>query len=253
MAAWQKPENFALWLSIIIVLTTIIVSVMILFTKLYLTRLHQEQQKLQNTIAHHQKQLLYDNIKIQEQERSRIAADLHDGLISKLNVALMTLHTTQSIENTSSMMQKNIELARHISHDLSPPLLEESLLQELIEDFLHPLKHSHQIYFIVSQHFDIKLSSEVKLQIFRMTQEVVNNTLKHAKASQITLHLRFTKKYIALQIIDNGVGFEMNKLTKGLGFKNIALRSQTLQGQYRFCAQPHQGTSFVFYMQHSFL
>ena len=247
MAIWQKPETFALWLTIVLLLVIVLVSAFVFFTRLYFKRILREQQKLQDTIIAHQQQLLEDSILVQERERTRIAADLHDDLISKLNVSLLTLNTTQNIPQTSAMLQNSIALARRISHDLSPPLLDDSSLMELIEDFLSPIQQTHQID-IWKRPTTHPLPSDIKLQIFRIVQEVINNIIKHAAAKTIRVQLRSTAHGIALQIQDDGVGFDTEQYKKGLGLKNIVLRSQMLKGDFRFKSTPNKGTTFLFYL-----
>lgn len=251
MAAWQNPENFALWLSIVFAILIALIFTFVYFTRLYFMRILREQQKMQTTVVAHQQQLLEDSILVQERERDRIAADLHDDLISKLNISLLSLHTTPDLDNLSTMLQDSIVLARRISHDLSPPLLEQSSLYELLEDFVDPIQAHLKIKLSYSLTTETLLSNSTKLQIFRIIQEVINNILKHAQASQLKIHLHLGKQYLGLKIIDNGVGFDVDKQSTGLGLKNITLRSQSLQGEFRFKSKLQKGSSFLFFKKHS--
>lgn len=251
MAAWQNPENFALWLSIVFTILIALIITFVYFTRLYFIRILKEEQKLQSTILAHQQQLLKDSILVQERERNRIAADLHDGLISKLNVSLLSLHTTPNLDELSIMLQDSIVLARRISHDLSPPLLEESSLYELLEDFVDPIKTQLNINLSYALTTEKNLSNPTKLQIFRIIQEVINNILNHAQASQLNIHLHLGSCYVGLKIIDNGIGFDIDKKSQGLGLKNITLRSQSLQGTFRFKSKPQKGSSFLFFKKHN--
>lgn len=251
MAAWQNPENFALWLSIVFAILIALILTFVYFTRLYFMRILREQQKMQTTVVAHQQQLLEDSILVQERERDRIAADLHDDLISKLNISLLSLHTNPNLDELSSMLQNSIVFARRISHDLSPPLLEQSSLHELLEDFVDPIKAHLKINLSYSLTTEEMLSNATKLQIFRITQEVINNILKHAQASQLNIHLHLGKQYIGLKIIDNGIGFDVDKKSQGLGLKNITLRSQSLQGAFRFKSKLQKGSSFLFFKKNS--
>lgn len=251
MAAWQNPENFALWLTLVFTIIIALIITFVYFTRLYFMRILREQQKLQSTIVAHQQQLLEDSILVQERERNRIAADLHDDLISKLNISLLNLHTTANLEDLSSMLQDSIVLARRISHDLSPPLLDQSSLYELLEEFVDPIKAHLDIKLSYSLTTEESLSSPIKLQIFRIAQEVINNILKHAQAKQLKIHLHLGKSYVGLKIVDNGIGFDLDQQSQGLGLKNIRLRSQSLQGQFRFKSKTQKGSSFLFFKKHS--
>lgn len=250
MAAWQNPENFALWLSIVFAFVIALIGTFVYFTRLYFVRILREQHKLQKTIVAHQQQLLEDSILVQERERNRIAADLHDDLISKLNISLLSLHTAPNLDDLSTMLQDSIILARRISHDLSPPLLEQSNLYELLEGFLDPIQEHLKINLSYSCTIEKDLSNPTKLQIFRIAQEVINNILKHAQSTTLNIHLHQGKYFVGLKIIDNGIGFDINQNTQGLGLKNITLRSQSLKGVFRFNSKPQQGSSFLFFKKH---
>ncbi|BDS14072.1 hypothetical protein AsAng_0048380 [Aureispira anguillae] len=237
---------------VLIVITMLIIT-FVSFTKMYFSRILKEQQKLQKAMVAHQQQLLEDSVLVQERERTRIAADLHDDLISKLNISLLSLHTTKDINSVSTLLQDSIALARQISHDLSPPMLQQSSLKELIEDFIFPIKESHSIHFSHALSTPYMLTSDTKLQVFRIFQEAINNTLKHAQATQLQVHLRLSPNLLAVQVLDNGVGFDSSSSKKGLGLKNIALRSQILNGHFRFSTPNNQGSSFLFYLKQPLL
>lgn len=245
MAAWQNPENFALWLALVLGFVILLVGFFIFFTRLYFLRLLREQQKVQETRVAYQQQLLEDSIKIQERERGRIAMDLHDNLIAKINIALISLHTEQPLEYTSTMLQDSMVLARQISHNLSPPLLEDSSLHDLMEAFIHPLHAQLEIQFSYAKSSTKGLDSAIKLQLFRIFQELVNNALKHAQASLLQIHLHFGQQWVGLWVQDNGQGFEVETMKRGLGFKNIVLRSDLLKGQFRVQSHLQQGSSFL--------
>jgi len=246
MAAWKNPENFALWLLVVSVFIITLISAFVYFTRLYFMRLLEEQEKLQATIVAHQQQLLEDSILVQERERTRIAADLHDVLISKLNISLLTLTTTQNIEQSTELIQSSIKLARGISHDLSPPMIEQSTLIELMEEFLVPLKEQYKITTQMEANRPYELPMQIKLQSFRICQEIFNNILKHAKATALDILIHHTNDYLQIKISDNGVGFEKEKVKHGLGLKNIKLRSEVIGGEFDFDSTPNQGTSFSF-------
>jgi two-component system, NarL family, sensor kinase len=248
MANWQKPETLAIWLSVGVSLVLFLVIVLVLFTRVYIRRILAEQKERANLKLDYQKELLKDSIRVQERERDRISADLHDGLISKLNVLLLTMHADDRNENARVLLRDSIGIARRISHDLSPPLLSETDLQDLIADFITPLKSVMDVRFYLSVHSERHVDDDVKLQLFRVVQEIVSNAIKHAKAEMMEVSLRITDKYVSLRLADNGIGFNMDKKSRGLGQKNIELRIQMLKGKYRLRSKSKEGTVFLLHI-----
>jgi signal transduction histidine kinase len=251
MAAWQNPENFALWLALVLGFVMLLLGFFIFFTRLYFLRLLKEQEKAQAARVAYQQQLLEDSIQVQERERNRIAMDLHDNLIAKINIALISLHTEQPMEYTSDMLQESMVLARQISHNLSPPLLEDSSLHDLMEAFVHPIREQLAVQFSYANSSSDALEDAVKLQLFRIFQELVNNAIKHAEATTLRLHLHLGNQWIGLSVQDDGRGFVVEELQRGLGFKNITLRSDLLKGHFKVHSQPQQGSSFLILVNRS--
>jgi len=193
----------------------------------------------------HQKKLLETNLYAQEKERMRIAGDLHDSLIGKLVVVKMKSQIGASATDIDSMLEESIAEARRISHDLTPPLLDYSRIEELIDDILSPWKDK----FIVKYHKDIRnaqdLPSESKIQVLRVMQELLVNINKHAQATNVNVTLRYTDKFFILVISDNGRGFDTTQFKKGLGLGNLELRMQYLNAQYKVKSVEGRGTRTI--------
>ncbi len=248
MAEWQDPQTFAIGLTIIFILVTALIISIIIFTKGYIKRIKQEQTKLTEIKIKYQKNLLKDSVLVQERERNRIAADLHDNLISKLHILKLSHHAKKPASQIDEMLTNSIEIARRISHDLSPPLIEETSLIELIYEITNSIQGSINIVFSKNNITDFEIPVEFKLQILRIIQEVIQNILKHAKATKIDINLRITKKNLAISVQDDGIGFDTSKRAKGLGTKNIELRTQLLKGTYRFKSEINKGTLFLLFI-----
>lgn len=248
MADWQKPETLAIWLTIGVTLVLFLVLVLILFTRIYIKRILTEQSEKNRLKLDHQKQLLKDSILVQERERNRIAADLHDGLIAKLNILLLTIHSNETTEKSTELLRESIGVARRISHDLSPPLLGETSLADLISEFVSPLRTSMQVRYYLSEHTKESLGNDAKLQLLRVVQEIISNTIKHSHATMIEMNLRLTKGMLWLLISDNGKGFQVEEKHNGLGQKNIEMRIQLLKGKYRLKSRSGKGTAYLIYL-----
>jgi two-component system, NarL family, sensor kinase len=251
METWQDPRAFAIWLTVAILVVVLLATAFILFTRLHYKQMMEEQIKLTETKIAHQKSLLESNIMIQERERSRIAADLHDSLIPPLNSVLYLDEKTGQANRIREIISKSITIARNISHDLSPPLIEQMSIAELIEDFIEPLQSGFEVRFFRLHVKEQPISVDVKLHIFRIVQEVINNIIKHAAANQIDITLRETAHCLSLTIKDNGKGFDVSGQSRGLGQKNIESRVQFIHGKYRFRSAESKGTTFQLCLNHS--
>ena len=253
MAGWQDPENFAIGLFIAMMIVILMITGIVVITQVYFRRIIQEQEKLAKSKVEHQRELLWSSVLVQEKERERIAADLHDGLISKLTVLKYAIQTNNEKFKPAEMLQDSIKIAREITHDLSPPLLGELSFYELVESFVSPLSGAYTIENYYRHIGDYHHKNEIKLQLLRIVQEIVNNTLKHAKATKLEFLIRVTTTSTALIIRDNGVGFDVKLKANGLGLKNIELRSQLLNARSRFKSKPNFGSTFQLYLKHDLI
>ena len=242
---------FAVGLLIVLLFVIVLITSMVLLTRKYIKRILHEQEKFTQAKLEHQKSLLWNSVLVQEKERDRIASDLHDELISKLTVLTYALQTNNEKVKPVELLGDSIKIARRITHDLRPPMLEQTTLEEMVDDFILPLRNAYGIVFSFSHQPHPELKTDVKLQLFRIVQEVVNNILKHAHASEISIYLRITDSIVALVIRDNGVGFDVSDKAKGLGLKNIELRSQLLNAKCRFKSAPNKGATFQLLLNNS--
>jgi len=245
MEKWQDPKVIALWIAIIIVLVfTIMLFVVKIMHTGYkkMTEANLRQARLE---IEHQKKLLEVGLLAQEKERNRIASDLHDGLIGKLSVIRMRAQIAKTPEDIELMLGESIAEARRISHDLMPPLLEFSSVPELIERMVEPWQEKYNIVVTADFRTHNELPPQAKLQLIRILQELLTNTVKHAKATEINVHWRHTDVAIALMVSDNGVGFDTEILKNGLGLGSLEMRAQYLGGCCRIRSVKGKGTSAI--------
>lgn len=209
--------------------------------QLKLQRMEQDQQKL----------LLNASIRLQEEERQRIAADLHDDagpLLATarlyLNENLVNLDKTtqlQSIYNAKQIIDDTIQLIRNISHSLMPPTLKNFGLESAVNDLFQKISGSGSMNASSRFHdYRERLQAETELIIFRVIQELVNNILKHSNASFIHLTQNTSGEKFFIRLHHDGRGItqnDFNKLNKsnvGLGLKNIQSRLKVLHGKIFF-------------------
>jgi signal transduction histidine kinase len=207
----------------------------------------------------HQKQLLHSIIITQEEERKRIAQDLHDDISSKLNIVSLNSHLlkTKNINekeieeitnNIIELSKKALDSSRLIAHNLMPPVLEKfglnAALEELSEEF-ERLK-SVQVFYSNTINFS-NFNNEVQLNIFRIIQELLNNSIRHGKATEIKISFDKKGSTNICQYSDNGIGFDMNDTfnQKGLGMKNIESRLIFINGKFEIKSSPNNGFHFL--------
>ena len=193
-------------------------------------------------------------IKGQEEERSRLAKELHDGLGSalssiKLSVSNLRKQTEmlkdhQTIDRTSDLVDKASLELRRIAQDLMPATLMRFGLVSALEDFIGELNY-HTEVSIDFQHFDVShnLSNELNLTLYRIIQELVNNALRHSESGEILVQLIEHDDRISLTVEDDGEGFDPGQIVNGRGLVNIQNRLDFFGGEMRIESKKGEGTS----------
>ena len=211
-------------------------------------RYHIELKRLE---AEKQQIYLNASIRFQEEERQRIAADLHDDAGPLLATARLYLNENlvnqeraqqlQSIFSAKQIIDDAILLIRNISHSLMPPTLKNFGLESATTDLFQKISGSGSLNASARFHdYRERLKGEQELLAFRVVQELVNNIIKHSNAAFIHLTQNATKNNIYIRLHHDGKGIvqaEFDKLnyhSHGLGLKNIASRMKVLNGRILF-------------------
>lgn len=213
-----------------------------------------EQEALKT--RHHQ-ELLHSSIVVQEAERKRIAQDLHDEIGGLLMASRMYFnqlgpgHSEEQLrqisEKVNGIFDEMMINIRRISHDLRPVILENLGLVEAIE-CLHEKLAEGGIDFNFTHRLTYHLNKEVELNLYRIIQELIGNTLKHARATHIFLDIKADDHSLSLNYGDNGIGFIPEKSSAGLGMKSIASRLTLLQGSMKVTKQD-KGVLFSIHLE----
>jgi signal transduction histidine kinase len=208
----------------------------------------------------HQKDILLATLITQEQERERIAKDLHDEISSMLNVQSLHIHSLKNgkllqeqrllkIEELLILNNQVVESARQIAHNLMPPVIQKFGLNTALEELIADFEKNNTLVFNYNNGVDLDiLDREKQLHIFRIIQELINNSIKHGQANTINLSFEKNDQKIFCAFTDNGKGFATDKLetSKGLGMHNIESRITFLNGQYQIHSGPNKGFQFKF-------
>ncbi|WP_353780095.1 ATP-binding protein [Winogradskyella sp. 3972H.M.0a.05] len=218
----------------------------------------KEIEKIAISLDQKQK-VLQASIAAQEEERKRIAKDLHDAISAKLNVVSLTTHVLledegldiehqNSLNHILDVTTKTLESSRKIAHDLMPPILEKFGLKVALEELLEEFTKSKQIE-IESNIDDLNfLSTDKGLHIFRIIQELLNNSTRHGKASLIILEIKkLSNEGFRITFSDNGVGFDFDEDRKkpGIGLQNIESRVAILNGEFIVNSKLNKGSTFI--------
>lgn len=192
---------------------------------------------------------------IVEQERKRIARELHDSVSQQLFAAAMLLSTVQVDEKLVTIgMKKQIHLIRTIIDEaqsemralllhLRPVKLDGKSLKKGIEDLLTELTSKVPIQ-IIHDIDEVSLTEVVEDHLFRILQELLSNVLRHAEATELEVYLKKTENFYRLRFVDDGKGFDMKKKTSsGIGLINVQERIERLGGSFQVVSFPNEGTS----------
>jgi signal transduction histidine kinase len=182
-----------------------------------------------------------------EEERKRIAKDLHDGIVQTLTGLNFRLQRPQQHDQAQSQQLLNAAIAeiRDISHRMMPRALAELGLMPAMSDMLEKSLGAAGIHFTLDQRGmeGQRFDEALEIGLYRIAQELVNNILKHAKATEVGVQVMRSSTHILLMVEDNGVGMASSKTEKsGIGLTNIRSRVSTLNGEVSFEPGPRNGT-----------
>ncbi|MDJ1482559.1 PAS domain-containing protein [Cytophagaceae bacterium YF14B1] len=200
-----------------------------------------------------QNQLLLAILEAQEEERRRISESIHNGVgqilyATKLNLNQLELYLKsddkpmiqKSLQATEAMLADAITETRRASHELVPILLKEFGLEKAIGDFCR--RFSKSGIKLSCHSLPERLPAHLETAIYRISQELVNNIVKHSGATRARIEITRDDQYIYVEGQDNGTGMKMSMSAKGIGLKTIQDRVQLLDGKLEIESTPGEGT-----------
>jgi len=212
-------------------------------------------------IKQHRKVLKWQQARIKaeidtlENERKRIASDLHDELGPMLSaIKLQINHLEPSDETETAVLSKSsnqidsiIQRFRDISYDLLPNTLIRKGLVKAVEEFIDKLKRVSPVKIRFTSP-ELHLNKDQELNIFRILQEIIHNAIKHSRASSLDIQIQNLDNAIRVSTVDDGVGFnyeEKLKVSNGLGLLNLESRAEVLNGKWQIITAPGKGSRFI--------
>lgn len=229
--------------------------VLILFFYFSRKKITQKELEKRDLEIQYQKDQLHAIIVTQEEERKRIAQDLHDDISSKLNIVSLNTHllsapnlteaeTQEITENIISLTTKALENSRKIAHNLLPPVFEKFGLSAGVEELCAEFESSKSVKVFYKNEIDFDENDiDRHLHVFRILQEFMNNSLRHGKASEIKISFFDEQGVATCSYEDNGIGFDSqnSENQKGLGMKNIDSRISFLKGTIQTYSEINKG------------
>jgi two-component system, NarL family, sensor kinase len=224
----------------------------ILFVVTYQKKVLAQQNQIQLAENRHQRELLDATLEVAEQEREKIAKNIHDDVGTLLNV--IKLHLTKLSRNPNDkeladniiresmgMMDETIQTIRGISQDLMPPTLVKLGLEKGVAELCRQINASAQVNMELSlDTTEKRLPPKVELQLYRVIREVINNMLKHSQASTIRVQIRSNESVLTVVISHDGLGITNEAVTKlsqtqqGIGLKSIQSRIQLIKASIQY-------------------
>lgn len=258
MEALQKQKIIMVFV-FVLALFTVLGFVMLFYNRSQLKQreLELNHKQIDELLSNQELGNLKAALKAKEEERNRIARELHDQLSSKMAALKLNLSywikkkEAQSEEDSQKIMVLIKDVSddiRRVSHELSSVGVDSFGIRSALESLQDQLNNKRGLEFHLSIYgLDDSLPSDLETHIYRIIQELVANTLKHAKAGKISLSLTRIKDEITLMYDDNGIGFDLAKTSTqyGIGMKNIRERVKTCKGTLQIDTTPGSGFSAV--------
>ena len=252
--AQLKVENRNKW---VIGLVSGLISLILLGTLLFQTYRRKIQDEKYAAVILERERGLRAMIQATEEERKRIAKDLHDGIVQTLTGLSLRLQKQfvalkadteqqKKFQESQAMLNDSISEVRTISHQMMPRVLSEMGLIPAIDDMLGKSLGNTDIIFEFEHHKveGERFAENVEVGLYRICQELVNNIIKHSEAKAVSVQLFRTSSHLVMVVEDNGKGFtfESTEDVNGIGLMNITSRAKAMKGEVNYQPSPKQGT-----------
>lgn len=221
---------------------------------------YKHREELEREKRQQQELASREVLKAEENERRRIAAELHDGVgqlmtAARMNLEVMageleplTIDKRQKFDKVIGLVDESCKEVRFVSHQMMPNALLKKGLGSALQDFINKIDSSLIAVQLYTEGLQERLSNEIETVLYRVIQECTNNVIKHSKADKLDISVIHDKDGIAVTVEDNGIGFNPNLTKEGIGLQNIKARIQFLKGSVDFDSSPGKGTMVAIYI-----
>ncbi len=246
----SKNKNLRITILVIALILSLVIAFLIFIN-------YKKQQKLnkQISLSHEQDLLHIENqrryeatqaiLQGEEQERQRIAQDLHDSMGGMLANIRMSISSNDSFnkENVIEKLDKSIVEMRRISRNLMPETLKNLGLEIALKELCEAMTQKH--FAIQFEAFNLSENTPFKTQmaLYRIAQESISNITKYAQATNVIVQISQNNNVLNLTIEDDGIGFDKSEIVYGLGLKNIQNRVQLINGTVEIASNKGEGTT----------
>ena len=208
-------------------------------------------QKISSLLREQELKLIKASIQGQDTERKRIAQELHDSIGGNLAAIKLQLNSNESkgenlhFLSINKQIDDTYEKVRELSHNLIPKKFGENNFCDVLEEYCNNIGNARNFSSSFNAHPRTEidhLDEQLQIEVFKIIQELITNTIKHAKATSIELQLNLVNDVLNILFEDNGVGFIVEQNVNGIGFKNIKNRLDKISGTLHIDSMPKRGT-----------
>ncbi|HMJ46123.1 MAG TPA: sensor histidine kinase [Ferruginibacter sp.] len=235
----------------ITVIVVALAAFVVLLAYLFTTRKNKLLQEKKLMKTQFEQELLQTQLEIQEQTLKTISEEIHDNVgqvlsLAKLNLNTFETNTEKKLQDTKNLVSKAINDLRDLSRSLHGDRIAEIDLEDAITNELKILQNTGQFetgFSSVGQRYE--LDTQSKIVLYRIVQEALHNSVKHAKAKNINVQLNYEPALFSLLITDDGNGFDPETIPsskKGIGLKSMQNRAVLIGGEFSIRSSANNGT-----------
>lgn len=217
------------------------------------TEIRKMEKALIETKLKKEQELIEARLQAEDQQRSQIGRDLHDGVGQMLAYIGMYLDMMKSkgslnpeeFKKLETALHNTLEQVRTLSRTLAPPALQDLGLRDSIRELIASYSILNKLVFeleIYTQREDYNLNLEKKMVVYRILQELLNNTFKYAEAEKVSIHLYFEDKKFFMEYADDGKGYDPETISKGVGLDSMRSRIAFYKGTLILDSAPGKGS-----------